>query len=144
MQQLLFSILRLAALLGFGAVAPGIVAAGETAQWHWSQQLPSSSALATASSPSHRTMAEVHQLFREGPQPPTVERLVAVLGRPDGFSPHFTAGKKRSMVALEQSGGTLRFVLADGAEAHVVTPDFQRINFASRFGPGRQVELLWK
>ncbi len=110
--------------------------------WSWSQQIPSQ--LATRSGRANRTPDAVDKFFRGPPLPPSLQQILDFLGPPDGFSPQLMYSKTEGSTKPSITGGTLRFLLNDGGEVHVWTPDYHGVGFAIRHRKKGYSELLYK
>lgn len=127
--------------LTFTVGGHSLFAAGQD-KWAWSSQLPST--LVTKSSRSNRTSDAVRNLFRGPPRPPTIQEVLDFLGLPDAFSPQLIHSKAQGTGRSSRKGGTLRYLLADGAEVHIWTPDFSSIGMAIRYPKKGRPDLLYK
>jgi len=117
--------------------------AAEYAKWAWSQQLPTE--IIADSKCSNRTPEAVDKFFAYGSShPPAISKLLEFLGTPDGFSPQFMYSKTQGSNEHSKRGGTLRFLLDDGGELHVWTPDFNEIGMAIRHRKKGHSRLLYK
>ena len=83
-------------------------------------------------------------LFRSGSESPTVDKVIAALGRPDGFSRQSLYSLKHGTAEAQKAGGTLRFLLSEGGELHVRTGDFHLIYEAVRYDKKGHGNLLSK
>lgn len=127
--------------LAFVVVVDSLPAAGQD-KWAWSTRLPSQ--LATKSRSSSRTSDALHKLFRGAPRPPAIQEILDSLGLPDAFSPQLIYSKTQGTGGSSRKGGTLRYLLADGAEVHIWTPDFQSVGFAIRYPKKGRPDILYK
>ena len=97
----------------------------------WSDDLPRE--VATGAPPKNRTARDVDAFFARADRP-NIKALVTAFGQPDGFSPEGY-----------YSGGTLRWLLRDGGELHVVTDGaFAALHWASRFDHNGKNKFLSK
>jgi hypothetical protein len=114
----------------------------ECAKWSWSRELPS--AVAAVVPVTNRTPAAVDSLFSHGSPPLSIDKVLAKLGRPDGFSPQSLYSLTQGSAQPQKVGGTLRFLLTDGGELHIRTSDFHLIYEAIRYEKSGRGNLLAK
>ena len=112
------------------------------ARWTWAQRLPAQ--LTTNTKRSKRTPEAVDRFFHGPPYPPSVQQVLDFLGLPDGFSSQFMYSKTEGTAKPSRAGGTLRFLLDDGGEVHVWTPDYHVVGLAIRHRKTGGSELLYK
>ncbi|HWB58222.1 MAG TPA: hypothetical protein VG733_01970 [Chthoniobacteraceae bacterium] len=101
-----------------------------TKDWKWNKKLPAQ--LTTDIPPRNRKSARIAAVFK-AQSPPTIKYLLARLGRPDGFSKQFWQTKSKGSAYMGNVGGTLLFLLDDGTEIHVWTPDFKKVFLAIHY-----------
>lgn len=118
------------------------LSASEYAKWSWSRELPS--AVAAVSPATNRTPAAVDSLFKHGSPPPSIDKVLFKLGRPDGFSRQSLYSLAQGSAKPQKVGGTLRFLLTDGGELHIRTGDFHLIYEAIRYDKSGSGDLLTK
>jgi hypothetical protein len=111
-------------------------------EWVWDKKLPAQLATGMPRRNRKATAAVLSSLFPKGQTLPTVKYLLAVLGRPDGFSKQFGLSRTKGSAETGNGGGTLLFLQDDGSEIHAWTPDFKRIVFAGRYGPKPDEEAM--
>ncbi|QIF04815.1 hypothetical protein [Roseimicrobium sp. ORNL1] len=127
--------------LAFTVGGDSVSAAGQD-KWAWSAQLPAQ--LATKSGRSNRTSDAVHELFRGPPRPPGIQDVLDAFGLPDAFSPQLIYSKTKGTGGPSRAGGTLRYLLTDGSEVHIWTPDFHAVGFAIRYPTKGRPDILYK
>jgi hypothetical protein len=133
---------RIAIIALLFAILSAALVAAEYANWSWSRELPKE--VATQSTATNRTPEAVDELFRHGSPPPTIDKVIATLGRPDGFSRQALYSKTQGTVQPQKAGGTLRFLLGGGGELLVRTGDFHLIYEAIRYEKDGRANLLIK
>ena len=129
------------AFLVFTVGSDSLSAAGQD-KWAWSSQIPSE--LATNSSRSNRTSDAVRTLFQGPPRPPAIQEVLDAFGLPDAFSPQLIYSRTQGTGGRSRRGGTLRYLLGDGAEVHIWTPDFRSIGMAIRYPRKGRPDILYK
>jgi hypothetical protein len=114
----------------------------EHTNWSWSRSLPKE--IATKSPATNRTAAAIDELFSHGSPPPSIDKVVAALGRPEGFSRQALYSMTEGSAQPQKVGGTLRFLLGGRGELLVRTGDFRLIYEAIRVEKGGRANLLTK
>ncbi|TAK64257.1 hypothetical protein [Methylobacter sp.] len=112
------------------------------AKWNWNQQLPEQ--LTTHAVRSNRTPDAVDAFFYGPHHPPNIQQILDFLGPADAFSRQFMYSRTKGTAEPSKTGGTLRFLLDDGGEVHVWTPDFRGVGLAVRHRKKGNSELLYK
>ena len=75
---------------------------------------------------------------------PRIREILNFLGQPDGISPQCIYSKAEGSGKASRNGGTLRFLLDDGGEVHVWTPNYSDIDLAIRYRKKGNSILLYK
>lgn len=122
-----------------------VARAGDYSSWSWSADLPQGVDVSTAS--TNRTSAAVDRLFKDRPdktKQPQLALILAGLGRPEAFSRQQMYSRTQGTSQPSRNGGTLRFLLSDGGEVHVMTYDFTTVGFAVRWDVKGKGKLLYK
>ena len=133
---------RVAIIILFVASLSASLLAAEYAKWSWSRELPKE--VATTSPATNRTPTAVDKLFNHGSPPPSIDKVIASLGRPDGFSRQALYSLTQGTAQPQKVGGTLRFLLRGGGELHIRTGDFHLIYEAIRYDRSGRGTLLAK
>ena len=132
----------LATFVALLALSSAVIAAKKV-PWVWSNDVPVE--LITTVPAKNRDPATYRGYFRsQDPAAITIRSLLAYFGKPDGFSPQFfeePIGKARDRAG---QSGTIRFVLSDGTDLCVWTPNRHSIATALRYLKGGSAELIYK
>jgi hypothetical protein len=116
--------------------------AAEYAKWCWSRELPKE--VPTAAPATNCIPTSVDKLFSHDSPPPSIDRVIAALGRPDGFSRQALYSLTQGTAQPQKAGGTFRFSLNDGGELLIRAGDFHLIYEAIRYDKSGRGNLLAK